>query len=269
MAFNDDRELIKRIAIVVLVLAILIVLNPVVMIGAGERGVVLNFGAVQPLVLGEGLHFRMPLVQSVVKMDVRVQKEVADAAAASKDLQDTRSTVALNYHPQPDRVNEIFQKIGNGYGERVIDPAIQEVVKAVTARYTAVELITLREQVRKEIRDMLRERLLPYAIVVDDLAIVNFSFSQQFSQAIEAKQTAEQMALKAQRDLERIKVEAEQKVAQAQAEAEALRLQKQEVTPELVRLREIEVNSKAIDKWDGHLPTVTGGAMPLVNLPSK
>lgn len=106
-------------------------------------------------------------------------------------------------------------------------------MKAVTAKYTTVMLITQREMVRYEIRTLLKERLIAYNIVVDDFSIVNFKFSQQFAQAIEAKQTAEQLALKAQRDLERIKIEAEQKITQARAEAEALRLQKENVTPNL------------------------------------
>ena len=105
-------------------------------------------------------------------------------------------------------------------------------------------------------------------IMVDDFSIVNFQFSKQFTQAIEAKQTAEQLALKAQRDLERIKIEAEQKIAQAKAEAEALRLQKENVTPQLVRLRQIEASLRAIEKWDGRMPKVTSGAIPFIDVKS-
>lgn len=247
-------------------LILVLVLNPFVIVGPGERGVVMNFGAVQPEVLGEGLHLRVPIMQKVVLMDVKVQKEQVDADAASKDLQDTSSTVALNYHIDPDRANDVYQQIGWAFSDRVIAPAMQEAMKAVTAGYTAMELITQREKVRNEVRQQLRERLAAYNIIVDDFSIVNFSFSPQFTQAIESKQTAEQLALKAQRDLERIRIEAEQKVAQATAEAEALRLQKQEVTQQLVALRQIEVQQKAIEKWDGRLPQVTGGAMPFIDV---
>ncbi|HEY0663167.1 MAG TPA: prohibitin family protein [Thiobacillaceae bacterium] len=245
---------------------LLLILNPFVIVGPGERGIVLNFGAVQPAVLGEGLHIRIPIMQTVVLMDVKVQKAQTEADAASKDLQDTHSTIALNYHVLPEAANTVYQTIGIAFADRVIAPAMQEVLKGVTARYTAMELITQREKVRDEARDMLRERLAQYNIIVDDFSIVNFSFSAQFSQAIEAKQTAEQLAFKAQRDLERIRIEAEQKVAQAKAEAEALRLQKMEVTPQLVALRQIEVQQKAIEKWDGRLPNVTGGAMPFLDV---
>ncbi len=174
----------------------------------------------------------------------------------------------MNYHISPEKANWIYQNIGTEYKERIIDPPVQEVVKAITAKYTAVELITQREKVRSEIKELLKQRLLAYNIVVDDFSIVNFSFSQLFTQAIEAKQTAEQLALKAQRDLERIKIEAEQKVTQARAEAEALRLRKENVTPQLVKLWQIEASLKAIEKWDGRLPKVTSEAVPFIDVKS-
>ncbi len=262
------RVLPKIALVLFLLLIFFLFLNPFVIVGAGERGVVLNFGAVSPAVLGEGLHIRIPIMQKIIKMDVKVQKSQTDAEAASKDLQETFSTIALNFHIMPEKVNWIYQKLGADFKERIIDPAVQEVVKAVTAKYTAVEVITQREKVRSEIRELLKNRLLAYNIVVDDFSIVNFKFSNQFTQAIEAKQTAEQLALKAQRDLERIKIEAEQKVTQAKAEAEALRLQKENVTPQLVKLRQIEASLKAIDKWDGHMPRVTSGAVPFIDVKS-
>jgi regulator of protease activity HflC (stomatin/prohibitin superfamily) len=238
----------KTVLWIIIALFIFFFINPFVMIGAGERGVVLNFGAVQRRVLNEGIHFRIPIMQRIVRVDVRVQKSQTDAAAASKDLQQTHSTIALNYHILPEKANWVYQQIGGAYKERIIDPAVQEVVKAVTAKYTAITLITQRETVRHEIREMLKQRLVSYNIIVDDFSIINFEFSKQFTQAIEAKQTAEQLAMKAQRDLERIKIEAEQKITQARAEAEALRLQKENVTPQLVRLRQIEASLRAIEK---------------------
>lgn len=258
--------LIKVVAIVFVVF--LIFSGSLVIIGPGQRGVVINFGAVSPVVWDEGLHFKIPVYQRVEKMDVRVQKEQTEAAAASKDLQDTHSTIAVNFNIIPDKAGWVFQNIGRGYNERVIDPVTQEVVKAVTARYTAVELITNREKIRTEIKDLLKARLLDYHISVVDVSIVNFKFSAQFTQAIENKQTAEQMALKASRDLDRIKIEAQQKIAAAQAEAESLRLQRQNITPDLVELRRIEAMQQAIHKWNGVLPQVTGGAMPFIDAKS-
>ena len=258
--------LIKVVAIVIVVF--LVFSGSLVIIGPGQRGVVINFGAVSPVVWDEGLHFKIPVYQRVEKMDVRVQKEQTEAAAASKDLQDTHSTIAVNFNIIPDKAGWVFQNIGLGYKERVIDPVTQEIVKAVTAKYTALELITMREKVRTELKDMLRARLLDYNIAVVDVSIVNFKFSAQFTQAIENKQTAEQMALKASRDLDRIKIEAQQKIAAAQAEAESLRLQRQNITSDLVELRRIEAMQEAIRKWNGVLPQVTGGAMPFIDAKS-
>ncbi|MHC1753207.1 prohibitin family protein [Humidesulfovibrio sp.] len=246
---------------------LLVFFTPWVQVGAGQRGVVMNFGAVQDQVLDEGLHLKIPVMQDVILMDVKVQKVETDAAAASADLQDVSSRVALNYHVVPDKANVVYQKIGIEFRERIIDPAILEVVKAVTAKYTAEELITKRPAVSEAMRLALMERLIENNIAVDAFSIVIFSFSKVFTEAIEAKQTAEQLALKAKRDLDRIRIEAEQKITAAKAEAESLRLQKANISPDLLELRKIEANMKAIDKWDGVLPQVTGGgAVPLIGL---
>jgi regulator of protease activity HflC (stomatin/prohibitin superfamily) len=228
--------------------------------------VLLNFGAVQAVVLDEGLHFRVPVMQDVVLVDVKVQKAVTDTVAASADLQDVTSTVALNYHLVPDKANVVYQSIGISYKERIIDPAILEVVKAVTAKYSAEELITKRPQVSEAMRVNLTDRLKEYNIAIDAFSIVAFSFSKVFAEAIESKQTAEQLALKARRDLDRIKIEAEQKITAAKAEAESLRLQRANISTDLIELRKIEANLKAIEKWNGILPQVTGNGVPLIGL---
>ena len=244
-----------------------LILHPWVQIGAGERGIVLNFGAVQDNVLGEGLHFRVPVMQRVAVMDVKVQKSLTNAAASSSDLQEVSSEVAVNYHIIPDKANVVYQTIGISFKERIIDPAVQEMVKAVTARYTAEELITKRPAVSEEMRATLSERLRAYNIHVDAFSIVGFSFSKIFMEAIESKQTAEQLALKAKRDLDRIKIEAEQKITAAQAEAESLRLQRANISTDLIELRKVEANLRAIDKWNGILPQVTGsGPVPFIGI---
>jgi len=257
----------KLIVTASIILFILIFFRPWVQVGAGQRGVVLNFGAVQEQVLEEGLHFRIPVMQEIALMDVKIQKAETDAAAASADLQDVSSRIALNYHVVPDKANVVYQKIGMQFKERIIDPAIQEVVKAVTAKYSAEELITKRPAVSEAMRMALADRLRANNIAVDAFSIVIFSFSKVFTEAIEAKQTAEQLALKAKRDLERIKIEADQKITAARAEAESLRLQRANISPDLIELRRIEANMKAIEKWNGILPQVTGGgAIPMIGL---
>lgn len=256
-----------RIALIIGVsLLFFMILKPWVEIGAGERGVVLNFGAVKQDVLGEGLHFRVPIMQRVVPMDVKVQKATTDATASSSNLQEVSSTVAINFHIIPDKANIVYQTIGIEFKERIIDPAVQEVVKAVSARYSAEDLITKRSAVSDAMKSTLTERLLVHNIAVDALSIVGFSFSKIYMDAIESKQTAEQLAMKAQRDLERIKIEGEQKITSAKAEAEALRLQRENISPDLIELRKIEANLEAIKKWNGILPSVTGESVPFISV---
>ena len=263
-----NTGLIKYALIAFAALLLVLTLNPFVVIGAGERGVVMNFGAVQKEILNEGLHIRMPIMQKVVIMNVQVQKGEGQGDAASKDLQQVTTNVAINYHLDPLKVAHVYQTIGtfDQVGQRIILPAISESVKAATSQYTAEELISKRQEVREKIRQLLLVRLAVYGVIVDDFSIVNFAFSREFSNAIESKTTAEQLKLKAERDLERIRIEADQKILQAQAEAESLRLQKENVTENLIKLRQIEMQQRAIEKWDGKLPQVTGAATPFIDL---
>jgi len=240
-------------------------MNSFFTVDAGERAIVLRFGAIKGAV-AEGLHFKVPFVDEVTKVDVRVGKAVTETQSSSKDLQVVRSEIALNYHPDPERIDEIYTNVGLNWEDRVVDPAVKETFKAITAGFTAEELITKRAEVSDAIREDLSKKLEQYGLEVRGLSITDFSFSQQFNAAIEAKQIAEQQALKARRDLDRIKLEAEQKITNAKAEAESLRIQKQEVTDQLLRLREIEVQGAAVEKWDGKLPNVTGGALPFIDV---
>ncbi|MBI3809417.1 MAG: prohibitin family protein [Nitrospirae bacterium] len=255
----------KKMSPFVIIAAILFlfwVFSPFVIVGAGERGVVFNqLHGVEQMILGEGFSFVIPVIQRVVKMDVRIRKSDTRATAASKDLQTVATEIVLNFHLFPDKVNKIYQEIGPEYEKRIIDPAVQEIVKAVCAEFTAEELITKRQLVKDEIKTSLHKRLMISHISLDELNITDFQFSKIFNEAIESKQTAEQLALKAQRDLERVKIEGQQKVVQAKAEAESQRIQKETISPIILQLR-------AIEKWDGKFPQVIGGtgAMPFINL---
>ncbi len=230
-------------------------------IGAGERGVVFSqFGGVREAVLGEGLRFKIPFIEDIIPMDVKIHKSETGATASSKDLQTISSVIAVNYHVVPEAASSVYQNVGLAYKERLIDPAVQESMKAIAAQFTAEELITRRAEVSNQIQDFLAARLIDHNFTVDEFSIVDFDFSDQFNSAIEAKQTAEQQALKAERDLDRVRIEAEQLVTQATAEAESQRLQRETISANILQLR-------AIEKWDGKLPQVTGGgAVPFINL---
>jgi prohibitin 2 len=246
---------------------------PFAIVPPGHRGVMTTLGKPSDKVYGEGIHLRAPLLQTLHPMDVRVARSEGEGEAASKDLQAVRVKVILNYHLDPQAVPRAFRLIAPSTDEvaaRIIDPARPEAFKAVTAQFTAEELVTRRSEVSARIAAQLREKLARHGLVLDEFSIANFAFSPSFTSAIEAKVNAEQKKLEADRDLLRIQVEVEQRIASARAEAEALRLQRQEVTPLLLQLRRTENERLAVGKWNGQLPTTTlgAGAMPFIKLPA-
>lgn len=228
---------------------------------AGHTGVVLTFGAVEENVFDEGLHFKMPLVQTVVQMNNRTQKVETEGSASSKDLQIISYVVAVNYHVRSEASASLYQNVGKDYGTVIIVPAIQESIKAVTAQFTAEELITKRQAVGDQIKEALSEKINSYGIEVEIFNIVNFDFSEEFNAAVEAKQTAQQQALKAEQDLARIEVEAKQKIAQAEAEAESIRLIQEALAKSPDYVDYVKWN-----KWDGKLPEVMGSDGVLVDV---
>ncbi|MBF2026242.1 MAG: prohibitin family protein [Oscillatoriales cyanobacterium C42_A2020_001] len=223
-------------------------------VNAGERGVLLKFGAVQPVVLEEGIHLIIPIVHTVEKLSVRVQSQEITAEASSRDLQDVYTDVALNWHIVPEETYLIFQQIGelDAIIQHIINPAVEEVLKAVMATYTAEEIITKRGQVKTGVDQALIERLRPYHIAVDDISLVHVHFSNRFSDAVEAKQVAEQEAKRAEFVALKAVKEAEARVNFAKGEAQAQQLLRDSLTPELLQ-------RQAIEKWNGNLPLIMGG----------
>jgi regulator of protease activity HflC (stomatin/prohibitin superfamily) len=232
-----------------------------VQIGPGQRGVLMTFGAVQNGVLDPGLHLKLPFMQSVAKMDVQVQNSQAAETAASLDLQNVSSTVATNWHILPADAEWVYQHIGNEADlvDKIIRPAISNSVKAITAHYNAEDLIIHRDEVRDQIQAQITSELQPYRIVVDSVNITDFHFSDEFAQAIERKQIAQQRALQARYELDQAKVLAQQRVVEAQAQSQAQQLLQQTLTPEIIQ-------QQAIAKWDGHLPAVVGdkSVLPMI-----
>lgn len=233
----------------IIALALISMLMPVATVNPGQSAVIVRANTVHGTA-GPGWHFRMPLLDEFVKYDIQVQKDETVASAASADLQTVNATIAVNYVIDSSTLAHTYAHIGreNVIKPKVIDPAVQEVVKAATAKYKADALITQRAEVTDEITAALRERLLPYNILVQQVSVVNFEFSPSFNAAIEAKATAVQEALKAENDLARVQFEADQRVAQAQAEAEAIRIQAQAITQQG---GEDYVALQAIEKWNG------------------
>lgn len=240
-----------------LLFLITIFLTPFVIVNAGERGVLMEFGKVQPQILGEGIHMIIPVVNTVKKLSIRIQKQEISAEASSKDLQDVFTDVALNWHILPEEANAIFQEIGDEKEiiNRIINPAVEEILKAVIAKYTAEEIITKRGEVKAGIDDLLTTRLGNYYIAVDDISLVHVHFSEGFRAAVELKQIAEQEAKQAEFIAVKALREADAKVNLAKGEAEVQRLLRDGLTSEILQ-------RQAINKWNGKLPLILGKETP-------
>jgi len=264
------QNLKKIIAICVLIFAffIFLILNPIVIISAGERGVVLKWGAVQDVILDEGIHWITPIQKDVEDIDVTILKEEKAASAASKDLQIVSTKVAVNYHLDPLKVNWIYQNLRHEASQRVVGPSIEESIKKTTARYTAEELVIKREVVKEDLRTTIATLLLRNHIIVDDVYMTDFDFSPEFNKAIEAKVTAEQNALMAKNVLSQRRYEAQQVVVAAKAEAEKIQIQAKAIQQQGGK---DYVQLKAIEKWDGKLPVqmYPNATLPFLNLGMK
>jgi len=268
----------KAIAIVIVVLIVVgvVAASSVKIVDAGHRGVLLHWNAVDVTVppLDEGLHFVVPFADDVVNMEVRTLLFVKGTSAASKDLQTVTTEVTVNYAPNPETVNTLYKEVGLNYQNRIIAPAVEEVVKQVTANYNAEELITKRPLVKSDIETEISKRLNVYNIETQIISITDFQFSALFSSAIESKVEAEQKALKAENDLKRIEVEARQieaqsvgianaNIAEANGEAEAIRIINIALADNPNYLEWLKTQA-----WDGKLPLVVGeGGTPFIQIP--
>jgi len=255
-------------AIVIPIVILILIFATFYIIPAGRAGVLLTFGkpSMEPVL--NGIHMKIPLVQSIVRMDVRTQKYEADASAASSDLQIVSSKIATNYHLETASIPVLYRDIGIDYATKIIQPMEQEVVKSITAKFTAEQLITKREEVRQEIKNLLTEKLASRGIIVEEVSIVNFDFSPEFNKAIEMKVTAEQNALAAKNKLAQIEYEAQQAVTAARGQADSQALLAKSVNSVTLEYQALLNNKAAIDKWDGKLPLITGGSTPFVSLPN-
>ena len=255
------------IAVVVICMAIFafLILNPLVIVRAGYRGVVLKWGAVEDIILDEGIHWVTPIQKSVEKMDVTILIEEKAGTAASRDLQIVTTKVAVNYHHDPLHVNWIYQNLKHEASRRVVAPSIEESIKKTTAKYTAEELVTHREAVKTDLRNTISELLSEKFIIVDDVFMTDFDFSDEFNRSIEAKVTAEQDALKEKNVLEKKKYQAQQTVVEAEAIAKKITIQAKAI---MNQGGKDYVQLKAIEKWDGKLPIqmIPGSSVPFINL---
>jgi len=262
-------------AVITVIIIIVVLAEATVIVEAGHRGVVLYLGAVENRVLGEGVHFIVPFVEQVVQMEVRTQKFQAEATAASNDLQEVQTVIAVNYRIDPMETNKIYQILGVNYADRVISPTIQESVKASVAKFNAEELITKRETAKSVIANAIRSTLASNNIQTQNVFITDFKFSDAFATQIEQKVVAFQKFLTEQNNLKAIEVVANQSVAQAegQARANAARAggESQAIKIITLQLRESPeyLQWQAITKWNGQMPYALGSSsgVPFFQLP--
>lgn len=245
--------------------AIIVLFASITTVPTGHVGIKTRFGKVQDDVINEGLNFKVPFIEKIVRIDCRTQKTEMANATATKDLQEVTFTIAVNYNITNETANELYRTTGVNYQEIVLNPAVLESIKAVTAQYTAEELITKRSEVSNKMQETLKGKIENKGFNVVDFNIIDLDFSAEYNQAIEKKQVAEQQAKQAQYELEKARVENEKKIENAKADAEVMRQQNSQITEQTLRLKELENQSKLIDKWNGQLPTtVTNDVMSIL-----
>ena len=243
---------IRRIILLIIALFILTtIICSITTVPTGFVGIKTRFGQVQDAVIQEGFNFKLPYIEKIVKLDCRTQKTEYTMEASSKDLQKISNfKVAVNYNITKDTANDLYRKVGVDYKSIIVEPAIQEAMKATIANYTAEELITKRNEVSAFALEALFNKLQDSGITLTALNIIDLSFSQEFDKAVEEKQIVEQQTEKAKYELEKAKVENEKKIENAKAEAEVMKQQNAQITDQYLRLKEIENQKAMIDKWN-------------------
>jgi regulator of protease activity HflC (stomatin/prohibitin superfamily) len=257
--------------IVVLLLLCIVVWSTFAIVPAGSRGVVLWWGSVEKRIMDEGLNFKVPLAETVIKVDVRVQPHpFREIDASSKEYQIVKMTGMMNFHIDPAFVNDLYQKVGLDFADKVIDPAFNDFVKEVVPTYPIGEILPKREDIRQTAMKKLGDNLSRYHIIVDDIYFANIRFSPEYERAIEAKQVAQQQVETQKQVLAQREIEAQQKVATAKGDAESIFVvaQEQAKANEILAqsLTPILVSYKSIERWNGVVPQVSGGAVPFIEL---
>ena len=242
-----------KVGVCAIVVIIVLLLSSMTIVESGEVGIKVRFGKAINSSTHEGINFKIPFIEKIEKLNVRVQKVEVNTNSSSKDLQDVDMSLAVNYKIEKKKAVKLYKNVGKDYNEVVLEPAIEEGIKAVTSQYTAEELITNRSEVSKKCREELDKKVSKYGLSINDFNITNFSFSKEFNKAIEEKQVAEQKVLTAKQELEKERIEAEKKIVKAEAERQANELKGQTLTDNVIK-------EKFIDKWNGELPKVSGSS---------
>lgn len=253
---TNKEEIIQGCIYIAIIILIILIIASIATIPTGYVGVKTRFGQVQETMINEGLNFKLPFIEKIIKIDCRTQKCEYEMEASSKDLQKISNIkIALNYNVDKSKANNLYKEVGKDFRDVLIEPTIFEAVKQGMSQYTAEELVTKRSEVSNVITQLLIDKLQGKGIIITALNITDLSFSEEFDKAIEQKQVVAQQTEQAKYELEKAKVENEKKVENAKAEAEVMKQQNQQITDNTLKLKELEVQQKMIDKWNGQLPT--------------
>lgn len=264
----DIKRLIKYIVIGVIALILLILLfGSLRTVPTGYVGVKTIFGKVQNEVIQEGLNFKKPFIEKIVKIDCRTKKIEETSESSTKDMQTVQVSIAVNYNVKKDIANTLYREVGTDYEKIIISPAILETIKSTMAQYTAEELITKRAEVSNKIQESLKGKITNKGFDVTGFNITNVDFSAEFNKAIEAKAVKQQEVVTAKAELEKQKIQNEKEISIAEKDAKVMNLQNKEITEKTLQLKKLEVQEQLIKKWDGKLPSTTlGENIPILNL---
>ena len=261
---NKNLLGIPMVALLLLV-CFIVMCNPFVMVGPGERGIKIRLGQVQPESYGEGLHFICPFIQKFRTMDVKTQKNTSDTNVYTKDIQQASITYVINYNVQPDKVNKLFQEVGLDYVGKILSPVVEGTIKDIIGKWNAQDLIANREKATSDILFKLQTQLSDNYINVTDFQMTEIAYSNVFEKAIESKVTAEQEALRAKNKTVQVQEEARQKVIAAEAEAKSMAIRAQALSQ-----NKSLVQYEAVQKWDGKMPQyMLGNSVPFINVSAK
>lgn len=250
-----ERKYIKWIIIgIIVLLAIITLFNSFKSVPTGYVGVKTQFGKVQDDVLQEGLNGKVPFIEKIVLIDCRTKKVEVTSESSSKDMQTVNVTIAVNYNVGKDTANKLYKEVGTDYENIIISPAILESIKAITAQYTAEELITKRAEVSAMIQEALHNKVENRGFSITEFNVTNIDFSEAFDQAIEAKAVKQQEVETAKAELEKQKIQNEKEISVAEKDAKVMELQNAQITDKTLRLKELEIKEKMINKWSGNFP---------------
>lgn len=268
--FDNEKKEVKMernglagiVAVIALFIVAVMLCNPIVVVGAGERGVKVTLGKVSQESFGEGMHFITPYISKIVKMDVKTQKYSTQTHVYTKDIQQAKISYVVNYNLLADSAFRMYQEVGMDYVSKVINPVLEGTIKDVIGKWNAQDLVANREEATNDILVKLRDQLVDRYVNVTSFQIVDINYSEVFERAIESKVTAEQDALKAKNKTVQIQEEARQKVISAEAEAKSMSIRANALTQ-----NKALVEYEAVQKWNGILPTyMMGNSVPFINL---